>query len=1821
MNTVPEQKIPHILILEDDASHRELCIRAFRDDPDRFRVSVAATLKAARSIVEQDPPDLIIADWLLSEGRGIDILPRKDGRVTIPLLIMTSHGDEKIAVEVMKSGAVDYMVKSASLFKGLPHIARRSLGFWENIQERKRAEEEALESHKRLADILSFLPDATFAIDHEGRVIAWNRAIAEMTGVSADEILGKGDYAYSIPFYGERRPILIDLVQEDDAEILKKYNYVKRDGDKITSETYIPTLFGGRGAYLWGTASPLFDSTGTRVGAIEVIRDITKRKEDEELLIRRQIALDALLNAPRDTIALIDRKGKILNINTEGSRRLGGTPEELIGQSAYARLPPELAESRRSYVDRVFITGKLAIFDDERSGTYLHNEIFPVFNPENTTVDYVAVFARDITDQKLAERALLESERNLSRAQEIGHLGSWSWDIAGNRLFWSDEMYRIFGLSRDFVLYYDAIASRIHPDYREQNDQYVRNLLAGGNTGEFEFRIVRPDGAERWISQKIEIARDPQGAALAAFGIVQDITDRKAAEQALFLSEKKYRFLVDNILDSVWQATPDLVFTYVSPAVKHQLGYTPEEVTGTSLFGLMTESSSRYIRDRLNERMEEFSKGRRDLSSLFEVEMVHKDGGIRSLEVSSTAILGPDGTLEGFQGVTRDITERKRVEAALAESEERFRDLFNNMAAGVVIYTPAEDFADFTIHDLNHAVETIEKVKKEEIVGKSVRDVFPGIVEFGLYDVFCRVARTGIPESHPVSMYKDDRITGWRDNYVYRLPSGEIVALYEDVTEKKQAEEDRERLLAAVEEERQKLSSLVSSITDEVWFADTEHHFTLANPRAVEVFGLDPKETIPVEALAGSVTVLNPDGTPRPVEEAPPLRALNGEVIRNLEEMVRTPLHGELRYRLVSAAPVRNTSGTIIGSVSVVRDITELKRAEEELRVSQAHLREAMDLARLVNWEFDALTGIFTFNDRFYTLYGTTADQEGGYRMSAEEYALRFVHPEDRDLVADEVRKAVEATDPAFISQVEHRIVRRDGEIRTIVVRFGIILDENGRTVKTFGANQDITDRKIMEQSLAESEGRYRSLMEHLPDYVIVHRDGILLYVNPSGASRMGYNPETLVGKPILPLIDPAYHDTIKKAIAQRMGGEDLPSYEIKIVTKDGALRTVLVNGVMIQYGGGLASLNVLTDITLLKEAEEIRKAYELRLESAMEIGSLAWWEMDLPDGLVRFDDRKATMLGYSPDRFHHFTDFTALVHPDDLEPVMQAMRDHLSGREARYHGDYRIRAATGDYQWFRDVGGITRRHPDGSPGTVTGIVIDITAAKEAEDAIRATETRFRALIQNSSDLIRILDADGRILYESPSAERILGYPEGSLLGTDPLELVHPDDLERVRNDLKEVYERTNPGIPTEFRIRKADGEYLWVDTIGTNLLDVPGVNGVVVTTRPIQQRKEAEQALRESEERLRLAMEGADVASWDWDLKTNTAVFSDRFYTMMDYLPGEFPKTYEGWTAHIHPDDKERVLPDLMRQIAEKRPLCEIEYRLLTKDGNWLWILGRGKIAEFDENGTPSRMTGVNIDITNRRLMESEIRSLNAVLEQRVKDRTEALQQANAALEEENAQRIEAETKLQASYNEKVTLLKEIHHRVKNNLQIIASLLNLQSRYIHDDATLAAIRESQNRVRAMALVHEKLYKAEDISHTNLGDYVSFLGAGLFQFYDANRRGIRFQLDIEEVKVDINTAIPLGLIINELISNSLKYAFPEGRNGVIAISVKKTDHMLAVTYSDDGIGIPAGLDWKNTQSLGLRLVNTLVDQLDGTIGLDRSSGTRFTMEVHDKEGT
>jgi two-component sensor histidine kinase len=192
--------------------------------------------------------------------------------------------------------------------------------------------------------------------------------------------------------------------------------------------------------------------------------------------------------------------------------------------------------------------------------------------------------------------------------------------------------------------------------------------------------------------------------------------------------------------------------------------------------------------------------------------------------------------------------------------------------------------------------------------------------------------------------------------------------------------------------------------------------------------------------------------------------------------------------------------------------------------------------------------------------------------------------------------------------------------------------------------------------------------------------------------------------------------------------------------------------------------------------------------------------------------------------------------------------------------------------------------------------------------------------------------------------------------------------------------------------------------------------------------------------------------------------------------------------------------------------------------------------------------------------------------------------------------------------------LLKEIHHRVKNNLQIVSSLLYLQSRKTSDDQVLSVLRESQTRVRSMALIHEKLYQCDDFANINLEDYIRSLTSYLFNSYGVAPQMVTLHVNVESAPLGLDRAIPCGLIINELVSNALKYAFPTGKRGEIVIDLLHGgDGKVVLTVKDDGVGLPDGMDITDTPSLGLQLVNTLVKQLDGTIEVESAGGTAFRM--------
>ncbi|MDP1553771.1 MAG: histidine kinase dimerization/phosphoacceptor domain -containing protein [Methanobacteriaceae archaeon] len=286
-----------------------------------------------------------------------------------------------------------------------------------------------------------------------------------------------------------------------------------------------------------------------------------------------------------------------------------------------------------------------------------------------------------------------------------------------------------------------------------------------------------------------------------------------------------------------------------------------------------------------------------------------------------------------------------------------------------------------------------------------------------------------------------------------------------------------------------------------------------------------------------------------------------------------------------------------------------------------------------------------------------------------------------------------------------------------------------------------------------------------------------------------------------------------------------------------------------------------------------------------------------------------------------------------------------------------------------------------------------------------------------------------------------------------------------------------------------------------------------------------------------------------------------------------------DGWTKGIHPEDFDNCL-DIYLTAFKARKSFRMEYRLLHHTGEYRWILDLG-MPFYDFNNNFKGYIGSCYDIT---------------------DQKELVKQ------------------LEQSLDEKEILLKEIHHRVKNNLMIISSLLNLQSGYIKDKESQDIFKESQNRARSMALIHERLYQSSDLKKLDFSEYITSLATELFHTYVADPSLIKLQINVDNIFLDINTAIPLGLIVNELITNSLKHAFPNGRKGKINIEFHEKGENCEFTVKDNGIGFPKDIDYKKTESLGLQIVTNLTDQIDGNIEkLDTNPGTEFKINFKEVE--
>jgi PAS domain S-box-containing protein len=336
--------------------------------------------------------------------------------------------------------------------------------------------------------------------------------------------------------------------------------------------------------------------------------------------------------------------------------------------------------------------------------------------------------------------------------------------------------------------------------------------------------------------------------------------------------------------------------------------------------------------------------------------------------------------------------------------------------------------------------------------------------------------------------------------------------------------------------------------------------------------------------------------------------------------------------------------------------------------------------------------------------------------------------------------------------------------------------------------------------------------------------------------------------------------------------------------------------------------------------------------------------------------------------------------------------------------------------------------------------------------------------------------------------------------------------------------------------------------------------------------------ALWKAEQRFRRLATHAPVGIFETDLKGDCLFVNERWCEIAGLSPDEAAGA--GWIRALHPEDREFVSGQWY-EAARTGHEFACEYRFQTPAGRVTWVSGAA-VALRNPAGEVTGYMGTCSDITERKRAEEQVKT---------------------------------------SLREKEVLLKEIHHRVKNNLQVISSLVSLQSGYLKDRQALDYFKETQNRIRSMAIIHEKLYQSGDLAQIDFASYVQDLAAHLFHSYGISSEDIRLEMNVAEVPLSVNTALLCGLIINELVSNSLKHAFPDGQKGLIKVGLgiepKDDLHQFTLTVSDNGVGITEDAASGRTQSLGLQLVKRITKQLGGAIELNGKGGTEFRIRFEE----
>ncbi|HWG92213.1 MAG TPA: PAS domain S-box protein [Candidatus Thermoplasmatota archaeon] len=1312
-----------------------------------------------------------------------------------------------------------------------------------------------------------------------------------------------------------------------------------------------------------------------------------ERWHSEAALRQSNARRGAILEASLDSIITIDHHGKVLEWNPSAEATFGYTPAEAIGRDmADLIVPPTMREGHRRGMAHYLRTGEGPVLGKRmelpamrKDGTVFQAELAIVRIPGDPPV--FTGFLRDITEQKRTEAMLKENEQRLAADRAL--LESVLRQMPAGVLIAEAPSARIIIanhhveaiLGGSFEPAGDLVEYRqyrgFHPDGRpyEPHEWPLPRSLAGEVvTGEV-IEYLRPDGERVLILCNSAPVRDGKGKIVAAVVTFLDITEEREAERALRQSEERFRSLSASSPVGIFMADTEGKATYTNPSAQTICGFTPEQAMGAGWASFIHPED----REAALKSWMAYTRGETPTYA-GSFRWIHPDGTVRRTLVRAAPVVGDKGVRLGHVGTVEDITERYDMENALRSNEARLEreralmeTVLKQMPAGVVL-------ADASGR-LLLANDRFNEILKHDFIPAA------GIEQYRHYKAWKPDGSAYAPTEYPLAraILKGELVVG--EEVLYERGDGEkiilrvnaapirdstgsltaAVAMFTDESDKIRAEKNLERT-------KRHLELILNFAGEGVYGVDENGVTTFINAAGLKMLGFTMEEAVG-HKLHGIIHHTKPDGSPYPAPECHIYKAAHGGPTAHCTDEFFFHKDGTPIPVEYVTTPIYE-DGRVKGAVTVFKDVTERRQAEAALRESEARYRFIAENSG----DMISRHGL----DTTYLWVSASVSRILGYEPEEliGRKSIEFVHPDDLPGASGDVEAILETPD-SYTLALRYR--HKAGHYVWLEASAQTVRDpETGTPVEIIASSRDVTERKRAEAAAA----RLAAIVQQSQDAVYAKMaDGTIADWNPGAERLYGYKGEEIVGKPIQLLVPEDKLQEEREILARIARGDLVPPFETVRVRKDGTRFDVSLTVSPIRDGSGrlIGASAIARDITDRKRAEAKIRESDARFNMLAKATNDVIWDWDFRTGGLWWNENFLHAFGYTPDQIEPgIESWTSRIHPEDLERVSNSIHAAIDGTETTWSDEYLFRRADGTYCAILDRGLIIR-DAAGQAIRMIGSMMDVTERKRAEVEIREAKERLDVALKAAElgawDLDLVADTSVRSLRH----DQIFGYPDGVTEWGAQRFFGHvlPQHQEMVKNAFEEALRRGK--LTFECQIHRADGALRWITAQGRVAYENGKPVRMMGIVADITERRNAEAALREKEERLRAALDASSTGTFRWDLATNALDWDDNLDRLFGLPPGQTARHLDQFASMVHPEDRPALAKALDRCIQEGADF-DMEFRVVWPDGSIHWLLDRGQMIR-DANGRALYMAGACTDITARKEAELELRHRSQIL------------------------------------------------------------------------------------------------------------------------------------------------------------------------------------------------------------------------------------------------